>query len=305
MFRVLLGGWRRVLRHRAKVRAPLTFMQSVETVLVDFHTHTTASDGALTPSELVARAADRGVSVMAITDHDTMAGFEAVRSEVPDGLTLHAGVELSCVWGSVNIHIVGLGVSAEQPALQDILTTLDTARRERARTIAERLEKVGMPGALSGAMAIAGDSQIGRPHFAAWMVQAGHASDESQAFDKWLGRGKRGDVKTFWPHLSEVVAAIVQAGGVPVLAHPLKYGMTGMKLTALVRDFVAAGGLGLEIASGRQTGDETARLRRLALEHGLSVSLGSDFHRDWTYGPELGVDATVAGAAPGVWELLS
>lgn len=274
-------------------------------MLVDFHIHTTASDGALPPAELLERAAALGIAEMAITDHDTMRGYAAVADQVPPGVRLHPGVELSCVWGGCNIHIVGIGIDPGHAAINTILDELDEARQARAVTIGERLEKAGMPGALAGALAVAGDSQIGRPHFATWMVDSGHVADHNEAFDRWLGRGKRGDVKAYWPSLESVVGAVVTAGGKGVLAHPLKYGLTGMKLQALTTAFVAAGGSAIEILSGRQTDDEVARLRRLANEHGLSVSVGSDFHRDWQYGPTLGVEARVARDAPALWEQLS
>lgn len=273
-------------------------------MLVDFHTHTTASDGALSPLDLLERARSRQVAALAITDHDTVAGYIAVRDRVPEGVTLYPGTELSCVWGGVNVHIVGLGFDPEHPALVAMLTRLDQARGERAAKIAERLDKAGMPGALAGALRIAGDSQIGRPHFAEWLVAQGYVSDPSAAFDRWLGRGKIGDVKTFWPPLAEVVAALVAAGGVAILAHPLKYDMTATKLRALCQDFAGAGGRAIEVVSGRQSADETARLDKLAASFDLAVSLGSDFHREWTYGADLGVDTSTMRAATGVWELL-
>ena len=147
----------------------------------------------------------------------------------------------------------------------------------------------GFEGALEGALAEAGESQIGRPHFAAWMVARGHVADFNTAFDKYLGRGKIGDVKTFWPTLAQVTEVVVAAGGVAVLAHPLHYRLTRMKLRRLVTDFRAAGGGGIELLSGRQNDDQTAQLRRLAEEFALEVSIGSDFHRDSAYGADLGV----------------
>jgi predicted metal-dependent phosphoesterase TrpH len=273
-------------------------------VLVDFHTHTTASDGALTPQQLLERAADAGVECLSITDHDTVRGVRAAASS-PTGVTLVNGVELSCVWGRANIHVVGLDIDCSHSGIVSLLASLDSARQERARAIGERLEREGMPGAYEGALDIAGDSQIGRPHFAEWLVRQGHVSDAGEAFNRWLGRGKTGDVKTYWPALSSVVEAVVAAGGIAVLAHPLKYGMTRMKLRALVQDFVTAGGAAIEVVSGRQTADETAQLRRLADEFALAMSLGSDFHREWQYGPDLGVSSDLVPAGRGVWEQFS
>jgi len=179
---------------------------------------------------------------------------------------------------------------------------LQRARKKRAKKIAERLEKLGFAGALAGAERKAGDSQLGRPHFAAWMVEQGHVKDMNQAFNKFLGQGKIGDVKAFWPELAQVVQWIVQSGGSAVIAHPLKYRFTRMKLRRLVIDFQAAGGVALEVCSGRQRADQVGQLQRLAAEFELLVSVGSDFHQDSTYGAPLGVDLSQLPAGmPGVW----
>ena len=147
-----------------------------------------------------------------------------------------------------------------------------------------------MPGALAGARALAGDSQVGRPHFAEWMLAQGHVDTLNRAFDKYLGSGKVGDVKTCWPGLEEVTDCIVTAGGIAVLAHPMKYRMTRMKLRRLLVDFMACGGSAMEIFSGRQTREQTVDLCALAREYGLQVSAGSDFHADFEYAPRLGFD---------------
>jgi len=262
-------------------------------MIIDFHTHSHASDGALSPSELIRQAIAAGISRFAITDHDTVAGYREVLQqgpELPPGFDLVAGVELSCVWSNTTIHVVGLDVDIEHPVLDAALQRLDAARRERAEIIASRLEKEGMAGALAGAKAAAGSSQLGRPHFAAWMVEQGHSGDANEAFDKYLGSGKMGDVKACWPELAEVVEWIVVSGGMAVLAHPMKYRMTRMKLRRLVADFIAAGGRTIEVYSGRQTADQTIDLCRLANEYDLLASVGSDFHQAYEYGAPLGVD---------------
>jgi hypothetical protein len=134
------------------------------------------------------------------------------------------------------------------------------------------------------------------------MVAQGHVRDHSEAFDKYLGQGKTGDVKAFWPELATVTQWIAAAGGVAVIAHPLKYKFTRMKLRRMVIDFIAANGAGIEIASGHQSADQTARLRRLATEFGLEVSVGSDFHRDGAYSPQPGVELPALEGLRGVWE---
>tara|TARA_R100001480_G_scaffold3576_20_gene9331 strand:- start:672 stop:1538 length:867 start_codon:yes stop_codon:yes gene_type:complete len=274
-------------------------------VLIDFHTHTTASDGALSPVALLERARDRGIRLLAITDHDTVAGYRAVAAEynaTAGEMRVVPGVELSCVWSGVTVHVVGLGMDCDHPVLAAGLARLAAARSERARVIAERLAKLGFPGALQGALAEAGESQVGRPHFAAWMVTRGHVSSVAKAFDRYLGQGKPGDVKAFWPELAEVTAWIVAAGGVAVLAHPLKYKLTRSKLRRLVADFTSAGGNAVEILNGRQTPDQSRQLRQLALETGLEVSAGSDFHQDAAWGAEVGVELRHLGGLRGVWQ---
>jgi len=274
-------------------------------VRVDFHTHTTASDGALTPAGLVDRAVAAGVRGFAITDHDTLAGYRAARryclsSGIDPGLV--SGVELSGRWGSAAVHIVGLGVAPEHPVLTAGLEHLARVRRERAAEIAGRLAARGIPGALEGASAQAGESQIGRPHFAAWMVEAGHVRDTGRAFRRFLGQGRIGDVKACWPPMAETVQWIIRAGGLPVLAHPLKYRFTRTRLRALVADFVAAGGGGIEVICGGRAQNDDALVWRLAREFALAVSAGSDFHADTPWGAGVGVEWRDAAGLVPVWE---
>jgi len=276
-------------------------------VLIDFHTHSTASDGALTPSELLDRARTRGVQQFAITDHDTVAGFKEVAqhyTHISGTMVLIPGIEMSCQWSGATIHVVGLGMDCDHPSMIEALAFLNTARQERGQKIGQRLEKLGFSGALKGALAEAGSSQLGRPHFAAWMVAQGHVESFSKAFDKYLGRGKTGDVKAFWPELSEVVRWIVDAGGSAILAHPLKYRFTRMKLRRLVHDFHGHDGSAIEVHSGFQTADQRTQLQKLADDFELAVSVGSDFHRDSTYGADVGVDVARYGKVTGIWERL-
>ena len=273
-------------------------------MLIDFHTHTTAYDGALSPSELFSRAVDRGLTALAVTDHDTLAGWQTAQALQNQGVALVCGVELSCQWGGATIHVVGLNVDADSGELLEALDQLQQLRRDRAEKIAAKLERLGAVGALAGAQALAGEAAICRPHFAHWLVSEGYMPSVSRAFDKWLGNGKPGDIKTPWPALTDTVAVIVAAGGIPILAHPLKYRFTRTKLRALCDAFSVAGGVAVEIVNGRQSDAEIAQLKRLAIEKNLSVSLGSDFHREWTYGADLGVDVAIAGDISGVWEMI-
>lgn len=281
---------------------PTTKVISLVIVIVDFHTHSLASDGALEPGDLLLKAKEAGVSRFAITDHDTLAGYLSVKgSQAARDVGLVSGVELSCRWAKTTIHVVGLGFDDSAAEIIDMVTSLSDARIERAKTIAQRLENAGFSGALGGALKVANGSQIGRPHFAQWMLDAGHVASLTEAFDKYLGAGKVGDVKAFWPAMAEVVRAITASGGVAVLAHPLKYRLTGMKLRALINDFKAAGGSCLEILNGRQPEVDMKRLSQMAQSSDLLVSAGSDFHRSFEYGPTIGVDADRLAAGQYVW----
>ncbi|MEZ5501166.1 MAG: PHP domain-containing protein [Halioglobus sp.] len=274
-------------------------------MLIDFHTHTSASDGALDPRELVVRAAAGNIQLLAITDHDTVAGYTAAAAyhrQIPGGMRLIPGIEFSCQWSGTTVHILGLGVNCAHPDMRAALQRMAGARRERGARIAGRLAARGFDGSLPGALRHAGDSQLGRPHFARWMVEQGHVKDHNEAFDRYLGQGRIGDVKAFWPELDEVTRWIVAAAGVAVVAHPLKYRFTGMKLRRLMLAFMAAGGSAIEVHSGYQTTDETAQLKRLALEFDLEVSAGSDYHRDAPYSAPLGVESTAFDGLRGVWE---
>ena len=273
-------------------------------MLIDFHSHTTASDGSLSPTELVDRALARNIHQLAITDHDTMAGYQAAAeyyTHIPGQVRLIPGVEFSCQWSGTTIHIVGLAVDAGHPSMAAGLERLAQARRARGIKISDRLEAKGFSGAHAGALAEAGKSQLGRPHFAQWLVEQGHVDNHKQAFDKYLGQGKIGDVKVFWPELREVTGWIIDSGGVAIVAHPLKYRFTRMKLRRLIVDFKLSGGQAVEVLNGRQTPDQLAQLKRLALEYDLEVSVGSDFHRDSTYGCPLGVELSNLGELRGVW----
>lgn len=269
---------------------------------IDLHTHSTASDGGLGPRELLDAAVASGVKVLALTDHDTVAGYRQLLVDGYTGCELIAGVEFSCHWSNTTVHIVGLKVEVESPALVQGLNILNQARLDRASKIADRLAKLGFEGTLDGATAVAGDSQIGRPHFARFITERGYVKDEVEAFKKYLGAGKCGDVKAFWPSLSEVVGWIADSGGVAVLAHPMKYRFTRTKLRRLLTDFCYAGGRAVEVISGRQQDEDTRYLGRTSADFELLASVGSDFHSQRPYGATLGQNMPLPSMCTPVWE---
>ena len=248
-------------------------------MIADLHTHTTASDGILRPDELVSRAKLHGVDLLAITDHDTLAGLPLAQEvAIANDIQLITGIELSCLWQGRGIHIVGLNVDLTNTTLLEGVAQQAAVREKRARIISERLEKAGIANAYDGAKAIAGEGEIGRPHFAQYLVKAGAVRSVEQAFKRYLGAGKPGDVKQDWPEIGQAVAWIHAAGGRAVVAHPVKYKLTRTKLRDLLTDFKACGGDALEVISGLQTPNITRDMSLMYEQFGLLASCGSDFH---------------------------
>ncbi|MAH30864.1 MAG: phosphatase [Marinobacter sp.] len=246
---------------------------------IDLHCHSTASDGALSPEALIARAVEQGVSHLALTDHDTIAGLEVARGAASgSGLSLINGVELSCVWRSHTIHVVGLDFDERDPAFLTSLERQNENRWQRARMIADRLSRLNVDQLLERATKVAGGDVPGRPHFAEVLVEDGVVPKVAHAFKRYLGTGKPGDVKACWPELPEVVQWIVAAGGIAVLAHPRKYRLTATRLRALTADFGRAGGKGIEVSVSGQSSGDLGFVAELARREKLWASQGSDFH---------------------------
>ncbi|WP_350227792.1 PHP domain-containing protein [Neptuniibacter halophilus] len=244
----------------------------------DLHCHSTASDGSLSPADLLNRARSRGIEVLSLTDHDTLEGVRELMRQDLEGIQLVPGTELTCLWQGRVIHLVGLGLDPENNDLQAYLNNLALLRRQRSEKIARQLEKMGVPPVYAEAQALAGKGSIGRPHFARALVEKGFVVNEQQAFKKYLGAGKKGDVKMPWPDLADAVSVLKAAGGVSIIAHPTKYKMTFTKIRSLVADFIAAGGDGIEVSYPGVTPDHQLHLNRIAESNNLLVSAGSDFH---------------------------
>ncbi len=270
---------------------------------IDLHCHSRASDGKLTPTELLARAGERGVTHLALTDHDTLAGLaEADQAAQELGIRLISGIELSCLWKSQTIHVVGLDFDAASPGLLAAVAEQNDNRSRRAAMIAERLDRLKVTDLLERARAFADGDVPGRPHFARVLVEDGVAKDFNQAFKRYLGAGKPGDVKAYWPELATVVRWILDAGGIAVLAHPRKYKLTATKLRALVADFQRAGGQALEVITSGQSSGDLGFLAELCRREGLWASQGSDFHFPGAPWCELGrIPALPEGLVP-VWQ---
>lgn len=270
---------------------------------IDLHCHTTASDGDWAPEKLVAEAAARGIQTLAITDHDTFAGYRQARETASSlGVTLIPGIELSAVWSGITLHIVGLNFDPQSAVIQQAEQSQSEARQRRAGVIAERLSKrIGAEIDLRAVELLAGGDQVGRPHFAQHLINQGHVNTMNQAFSRYLGAGKVGDVKAMWPDMKQAVEWIVDSGGVAVMAHAHLYNMTRTKLKACLKDFIAAGGSAMEVAYGQMDNNQRGQMCALAKEMGLKGSCGSDFHGPNRYGLELGVMPAFPADVPPVW----
>ena len=257
---------------------------------VDLHCHSTASDGMLTPAALLERAGEQGVGVLALTDHDTLDGLAEARETARRvGVELIDGIELSCTWNGATVHVLGYAFDPAAPALQRALAALHEGRWARAEEIGRRLAAKGMPGCFDGAREVQqarGESgnAPSRPHFAEFMVRAGFVKDHAQAFQRWLGAGKLGDVKQHWPPLENTLETLRDSGAWISLAHPCHYDFTRSKRRRLVADFAAGGGHALEVSNGPQVDSQIGMLANTVREFGLLASAGSDFHgpRQWS-----------------------
>jgi len=270
-------------------------------MIFDLHSHTIFSDGALAPRELIARAVAKGVDVLAITDHDSIDAY----AEIPvagSGLKIVPGIELSTQWQTTGIHVLGLNIDPLCDAIVAAARVQAETRRQRARRIAENLAKKGIEDAFEGAMQLSPGSYIGRPHFAQYLINTGRVDSMHAAFKKYLGDGKAGDVKKQWAELPQIIQWIRDAGGIAVLAHPLKYKLTRTRLKRLLDAFIAGGGEGMEVISGQQTVQQTRDMAQLCEEQKLLASCGSDFHMPGTPWAELGVFAPLPANVVPVWD---
>lgn len=246
--------------------------------MIDLHSHSTASDGVLSPTELVQRAVEQGVTMLALTDHDTVAGIaEAKQAAQGQSLSFIAGVEISILWQGKSIHLAALNIDENNEHLVKLLQNQAALREQRAIEIAEKLAKCGIPNAFEGAKSFA-SGEVTRAHYGRFLVAQGYARNDEHAFKKYLGLGKPAYVKPMWCTLEDAIQTTHLAGGVIALAHPLRYKMTGRWIRRLITDFKQAGGDGIEVSGCAQTPDQRQLLARWANEFELYASAGSDFH---------------------------
>nr|WP_217283639.1 3',5'-nucleoside bisphosphate phosphatase [Aquabacterium terrae] len=246
----------------------------------DLHSHSSLSDGTLTPEALAARARAQGVELWALTDHDELAGqARAAAAARAEGIAWLGGVEISVTFAGETVHIVGLGIDPANEELGAGLARTREGRLQRARQIADGLAKVGIPGAYDGALAyVTNPDLMSRTHFARWLVDTGVCRDNGEVFRRYLVSGKPGYVAHRWAGLGEAVGWILAAGGAAVIAHPGRYKFTPIEEYALFSEFKAHGGAGIEVLTGSHGSADAAKYAAMAIEFDFAASRGSDFH---------------------------
>ncbi len=274
-------------------------------IIYDLHSHTQASDGLLTPEELVHRAVEMRVGTLAITDHDTTSAIPAAQAEILRAglnLTLINGVEISTLWENHEIHIVGLNIDIAHPAMVTLLEEQKARRQARAMQIGERLEKAHIPGAWEGALRLANGGAVTRGHFARFLIESGKASDVAGVFKKYLARGKTGYVPPQWCTIKQAIDVIHHSGGKAVVAHPGRYDLSAKWLKRLLAHFAEQSGDAMEVAQCQQAPNERTQLAAYAQQFGLMASQGSDFHQPCPW-IELGRKLWLPAGVEAVWQL--
>ena len=266
---------------------------------LDLHSHSSASDGVLTPTELVLRAKEQQLDVLALTDHDTVDGlYEARQAAQQHQLILISGVEISTLWQGKTIHIVGLDFDENHTAMTELLAEQAKLRHARAIEIGERFKKFGLANAFAEAQALT-DGEVTRAHYARYLVNIGMVSSEGQAFKRYLAQGKPCYVKANWCDIPTAIDVIHQAGGIAVVAHPMRYQLTNNKIHTLIQDFHRWHGDAVEIAGGVDRNQQQMLIKWID-ELNLLASVGSDFHYPcgWI---ELGRNLSIPETVKTVW----
>ncbi|MCQ9616560.1 PHP domain-containing protein [Paenalcaligenes niemegkensis] len=253
---------------------------SISDLGIDLHSHSTMSDGILTPKALAQRAAANGAKMWALTDHDELGGLHEAGAEARRlGMHFIPGVEISVTWCGRTVHIVGLNIDPESLELSDALAYIRSGRVERARKIGERLAELGVSGAYDGALAFATNPQlVSRTHFARFLIESGHCGTMSEVFKRYLGDHKAAYVPMQWASLADALSWIHQAQGTAVIAHPGRYEFSPLQFDALFDEFKRLGGEAIEVVTGSHTTDDYRTYAQVARRFDFAVSCGSDFH---------------------------
>ena len=257
---------------------------------IDLHTHTTASDGSFTPSQLVHHAKEKGLRALAVTDHDTIDGNqEALNAGVREGLEVVPGIEISVDYSPGSMHMLGYFIDTESQRLQEKLALLQDSRSDRNPKIIEKLNALGLDITYDEVVEASGGGQVGRPHIAQVLLRKGYATTIQEAFDKYLGKGAPAYFDKFRLNAEDAIAMITDAGGIPVLAHPFTLKCTNQgELEELIKHLTGHGLQGIEVYYTEHNEKQISRYRLLAERNNLLLTGGSDFHGANMAGVELG-----------------
>ncbi len=249
--------------------------------MIDLHTHTTASDGQYSPKELVYKVAEKNMSVLAITDHDTIAGLkEGAETCKEKGIIFVPGIEINIQRPNCEFHLLGLGLNLDgiSESLNNVINNLIESRYERNKFIVSKMHDFGIETTVEEIQAEFPNQVLGRPHFASWLVNHHYVKNRQAAFDKFLARDRPWYVERVGADLDESVKAIYESGGVPVIAHPLSLYLSWSKLEPVLADFFERGVRGMECFHPGARVTECLRLQEIAKRLGFFVTAGSDFH---------------------------
>ena len=247
--------------------------------MIDLHSHSTASDGCYSPSDLVRKAAGAGLSVLALTDHDNCSGLLEAQDEAGrQGLVFVPGIEVNIAWPTGEFHLLGLALKTVSPSLRDVIAFLEAGRMRRNEEMAQKLRDNGVDISLDELREAFDTRELGRPHFAAMLVQKGYVKTRQQAFDKYFAKGRPCFVDKEGADLAASVSAIKESGGIPVQAHPLSMFVSWGKIPDKIAEVKAAGVMGLEAWHPGARVSEAERLEELARSLGMIATGGSDFH---------------------------
>ena len=246
---------------------------------IDLHAHTTASDGSLTPEELVRLAKQQGVATLAVTDHDTVAGLSRASTEGRQaGVEIIPGIEISCLFGETELHILGYFINPDDPHLEPALAKYLASREERNPRIVQRLQELGCDLTYAEVKAAAGVATVGRPHIAQALVRRGYVANVSEAFDRYLADDAPAYIPRLLPSPAEAIGLIRQIGGIPVLAHPAYTARLKEPFEQVCATLKGLGLLGIEAIYSSHSRQQTDRYRSVSSNQGLLVTGGSDFH---------------------------
>ena len=248
--------------------------------MIDLHTHTDQSDGTVSPEMLVELAMELGLEALAITDHDTLAGYDSAAAAARSaGLELLCGIELSTKLAGTgrSVHLLGYFFDQPTEAFREWLAILQQGRRDRNLLLIRRLKELGLDVELEEVQVL-GKNLTGRPHFATILLRKGYVSTLQEAFDKYLGEDGLAYVDRDEPDLTEGIRRIHESGGLPSLAHPIRISKDPAQLDKLIGELAIYGPLAVEAYHSEHTPEDSALLQAIARRHGLAVSGGSDFH---------------------------